>query len=414
MDGLKYPHILRALLARPLAIDPTSIQYAALIDLVVLRSMGGLLTEEQIKDRLSAARTGPRGGATRAGTVAVIPIYGTIGPRVGMMPNASGGTNLEDLGTSLDSAVADPGIDAIVLDIDSPGGVVDGVPEFAAKLRGLRGPKPIFAIADYSAGSAAAWIGAQAEQFFVAPSGTVGSIGVMGVHHDLSAAYEAAGEKITLLRSSGAPLKNEATEYEAITEDATAEFIRQADYYEAMFHRDLAKGRGVSIDTVRSDFGKGRMLNADDALAAGMVDGISTLDDVVRLAARTAAQRQREAASAAAGFSPDLLAGPASGLPFSDRLALVSAGARGLVEHAQARVDMRAREGRAAFSDSDRDELLALADSLSAVASAAAPEPEPPTPEPVPDPPSWAPRARLQLALAQAEFGIDLKGTATT
>lgn len=406
MDGpLRYPHILRALLARPLAIDPTSVQYAALIDLVVFRSLGGLLTEDQIHERLSAARPGPRGGGNRTGAVAVIPVYGTIGPRFGMLANTSGGTSLDDLGGSIDSALADPAIDAVVLDIDSPGGVVDGIPEFAAKLRAARGQKPLLAIANYCAASAAYWLGTQVDQLFVSPSGSVGSIGVIGAHHDLSAAYEAAGEKVTLITSSGAPFKAEGNKYEALSEEAAAEFLRQADYYEAMFQRDVAKGRGLPIDTVRADFGKGRMLNADDALAAGMVDGIDTLDGVVRLAARTAIAQQRDAQAAA--LSNDMQAGLGSGLPFSERLALVSAGVRGLVEHASERADMRAKQGRPSISATDRQGLIALADSLTDVAADPEPEAEPPTPTPGPEttPPSPAANRRARVALALAELG---------
>lgn len=407
MDGpLRYPHILRALLARPLAIDPQSVQYAALIDLVVFRSLGGLLTEDQIRDRLSAAKNGPRGGGRQTGAVAIIPVYGTIGPRVGSMPNASGGTNLDDLGASLDSTVADPAIDAVVLEIDSPGGVVDGIPEFAARLRAARAQKPIFAIANYEAASAAYWLGSQAETLYVSPSGTVGSIGVIGAHHDLSAAYEAAGEKVTLITSSGAPYKAEGNKYEALSEEAAAEFLRQANYYEAMFQRDVAKGRGVPVDTVRSAFGKGRMVNADDALAAGMVDGIGTLDEVVRLAARTAIQRQRDATAAAALTNDMQQAALGSGRPFSDRLALVSAGVRGLVEHAQERADMRAKQGRS-LSAADRQGLLELAGSLTDVAADPEDEKEPPVPEPepTPTPPAVAAHRRAKVALALAELG---------
>ena len=66
----------------------------------------------------------------------------------------------------------------IIFDLDSPGGVVYGVPELAAKIRAFRNTKPIYAVANSEAGSAAYWIGSAASKFYVTPSGQVGSIGV--------------------------------------------------------------------------------------------------------------------------------------------------------------------------------------------------------------------------------------------
>jgi ClpP class serine protease len=55
---------------------------------------------------------------------------------------------------------------------------------------------------------------------------------------------------------------------------------RVDDYYNA-FIEAVAQGRGVSASEVRSGMGEGRVLGADAALAAGMVDGIATFDDVL-------------------------------------------------------------------------------------------------------------------------------------
>jgi hypothetical protein len=114
-------------------------------------------------------------------------------------------------------------------------------------------------------------------------------------------------------------------------------------------------------------------------------------------------QRQREGA-AAAGFTNDMHADLGSGLPFSDRLSLVTAGVGGLVEHAKERADMRAKQGRS-IPEADRAGLLALAGSLTELAAEPEDEDEAPEPttEPTPEPRDAVAgnRARIQLALAE-------------
>jgi ClpP class serine protease len=83
--------------------------------------------------------------------------------------------------------------------IDSPGGALDGVPEFAGEIFATRGRKKVIAIANTIAASAAYWIASSAEELVVTPSGSVGSIGVFAVHEDLSKALDMAGLKVTLL-----------------------------------------------------------------------------------------------------------------------------------------------------------------------------------------------------------------------
>ena len=114
------------------------------------------------------------------------------------------------------------------------------------------------------------------------PSGEVGSIGVYGAHTDTTKADEAAGRKTTLI--SAGKYKTEG--HGALTEEAAAAMQGRVDAYYTQFIRTVAKNRGVSVDAVRNGYGQGRTLGADDALAAGMVDGIATLGEVISKYAR--------------------------------------------------------------------------------------------------------------------------------
>ena len=217
---------------------------------------------------------------TAAGSIAVLPLYGTIMQRGGMLEMCGGGTSTQTFTAKFREAMADDTIGQILIDIDSPGGSVYGVGELAAEIMAARGQKPVVAVANSLAASAAYWVGCAASEFFVTPGGEVGSIGVWQAHEDWSAAMAEAGVKRTLI--SAGKFKTEGNPYEPLGADAQ-EFMqsRVLDYYGA-FTKGVAKGRSVSIDQVRSGMGEGRLLGAEAAVAEKMVDGIMTFDDVVK------------------------------------------------------------------------------------------------------------------------------------
>jgi ClpP class serine protease len=120
--------------------------------------------------------------------------------RQGDMSGATvGGSATEDVAGALRAMLADDSINKIVLDIDSPGGSSYGVAELFNEIYGARGQKPIVAIANSLAASAAYWIGSAADRFLVTPGGLVGSIGVYSVHQDISKMAEKAGVKTTFI-----------------------------------------------------------------------------------------------------------------------------------------------------------------------------------------------------------------------
>lgn len=226
----------------------------------------------------AAARPGNRSGA-----IAVVGVYGTITQRASMMSICDGGTSTQAISSALRQANADETVSHILLDIDSPGGSVYGVSELAAEIRASS--KPVTAIANSLAASAAYWLGTAAAEFYVTPGGEVGSIGVWMAHEDWSKAMADAGVSTTLI--SAGKFKVEGNPYGPLEGEAK-DFMqsRVNDYYGA-FTRDVAKGRKVSVDQVRNSMGQGRVLGADQAKAEGMVDGVMTFDQVLRQVARS-------------------------------------------------------------------------------------------------------------------------------
>jgi signal peptide peptidase SppA len=250
----------------------------------------------------------------------VLPIYGVIGQRMNMLGDISGGTSTESIGAQFDAAMRDDAVSAIVLDIDSPGGTVAGIPELAAKIHAARGQgKQVIAVANSMAASAAYWIASAADSIVVTPSGEVGSIGVFRVHTDLTKALDEAGVKKTVIRAG--KYKAEGLPFEPLGDEARAAMQSDVDEYYGQFIDAVAQHRGRSAAQVKAGYGEGRTLSAKRALSAGMVDQIATLDDVLSQlgapkGARQAAKRAEHSTHALAtpAGSPEATRGEAPSL----------------------------------------------------------------------------------------------------
>lgn len=236
------------------------------------------------------ALTAQRGIQSVAGGVAVIPISGPITHRPSFFQVLFGGVSVEGLKSQISAALDNSAVSAIVFDIDSPGGSVDGVPELAEFIRSNRGPKPMIGVANTLMASAAFWIGAQFDELVATPSALVGSIGVMAQHVDISELNAAMGVKVTTITNDSSPNKAAGNPNEPLSDSALDEIQGIVDTFAGMFEKAVAKGRGISVSKVRGDFGGGTIFNAEDAKTSGLVDRIGTLDETI---ARMAKARPR-------------------------------------------------------------------------------------------------------------------------
>jgi len=207
-----------------------------------------------------------------------------------MMEAMSGGTSTETLGKQIQSAVADDSIGKIVLNIDSPGGSVYGIQEISNIIREAREQKPIIAVSNSLAASAAYWIGSQASEFYTTQGGEVGSIGVLTAHQDVSESMQAEGVKTTLI--SAGKHKVEGNPYEPLDDEAKEAIQKRVNEYYSDFVGAVAQGRGVTKNNVTDGYGQGRVLGAKEAKAEGMIDKIASLDEVItKLTKRTRSSR---------------------------------------------------------------------------------------------------------------------------
>jgi signal peptide peptidase SppA len=226
------------------------------------------------------------GGAGGGGAIAVIPIRGTIVQRADQLGFCEGGTSTEDISQALRMAMADTTVGQVLLHIHSPGGSVYGVQELADEIREARKDKPVVSFASSLAASAAYWIGASAGEFYVTPGGEVGSIGVWSAHQNIKAYLEKEGIDIRLI--SAGKFKVEGHPYDALSDEAAAFMQSRVDDYYAAFTAAVAKGRNVPVAQVRDGMGQGRVLGAEAARAENMVDGVMTMDEVIRKMQRDA------------------------------------------------------------------------------------------------------------------------------
>lgn len=270
---MKYARILSYVQSALWAIDPEKL--SEIVSVLAFRAAGGEFTPEEIQARIGDGRA-----ATAArGAVAVVPIRGTIAHRIGSMEESSGGTSAEAIGAMFQQALSDPGVASIVLDVDSPGGTVTGVSEVAQQIAAARGQKRVVAVTNGMNASAAYWISSQADEIVSIPSGRTGSIGVYVAHQDISKALEKKGIDVTLI--SAGKYKVEGNPFEPLSEEAKARLQAEVDDAYATFVKDVAAGRGVSQASVREGYGQGRALTAKDALKAGLIDRIGSMDDVL-------------------------------------------------------------------------------------------------------------------------------------
>ncbi|NBQ79946.1 MAG: S49 family peptidase [Betaproteobacteria bacterium] len=275
--------LLSEFLTTPWALMPERLQ--AMAGVLTRWSAGEPPTDEamfQIQSERVLRDTRKQMAAANAGSgIAVLPLYGVVTQRGNMVDDISGpgSTSTQQFTSALRQVLADDTVGQILIDIDSPGGSVYGVAELASEIVKARAQKPVVAVANSLAASAAYWIGCLASEFYVTPGGEVGSIGVWQAHFDYSKALEEEGVKTTLV--SAGKFKVEGNPYVPLDPEAQAFMQSRVDDYYNAFIQAVTVGRGVSVDDVRNGMGEGRVLGADAALAQRMVDGIASFDDVL-------------------------------------------------------------------------------------------------------------------------------------
>lgn len=269
-----YAHVLSFALDHPWAIEPGMIPIIAGI---IARHIAGVDSQPEIDAALVNRKNLPQ---PRAGSIAIIPVYGVIAPRMNAMSEMSGGTTFETLTGQLQTAVADKSVKTIVFDVNSPGGNVAGATEFAREVMKARQKKPVIAQAQYQMASAAYWALAGATEIVAAPSAAVGSLGIYTSHSDLSAALEKNGVKRKTLSAGKGKTYGNPDEPLSAEAEQRMQALLDASYGQMV--TDVVKGRGAGMTAARvKDDWQALVYTASNALALGMIDRVGTLADTL-------------------------------------------------------------------------------------------------------------------------------------
>lgn len=264
--------------AQPWAIEAST--FSALVNVFARKYRGETFSAQQIHAELGAATTRSRGVERQPPRIAVVPIQGVISQRPQSL-----GTSVDEASAKFSAAMNNASVDGILLAIDSPGGTVTGIPEFAGRIRDASAVKPVLAFTDGLLASAAYWLGAAAGEIIASPSAETGSIGVYMLHEDWSKNLEDEGIKITAF--SAGKYKLEGAPWAPPSEEMATVTQARVDEVYGWFVKDVAQSRGASQQAVRDGYGEGRILGAKQSLEANLIDAVGTFDEAVaRLAHR--------------------------------------------------------------------------------------------------------------------------------
>jgi signal peptide peptidase SppA len=189
----------------------------------------------------------------------------------------SGLTSYAGLSAQLDAAVANPDVVAILLDVDSPGGESGGVFDLADRIRAAAQTKPVWAVANDMAFSAAYALASAASQVFVSRTGGVGSIGVIAMHVDQSEKDAQDGVRYTAVFAGDR--KNDLNPHEPISSEAHAFLKGEVNRVYGLFVETVARNRGIEASAVRDT--EAGLFFGQAAVAIGLADAIGTFDDAL-------------------------------------------------------------------------------------------------------------------------------------
>lgn len=214
--------------------------------------------------------------------VAVLNVVGVLGKRFDMFTAICGGASTQRLQQELAAALEDPTVHSILLNVDSPGGTVDGTQALASDVRAAREKKPVVALIDGMGASAAYWIASAAQRVYITGDTTaVGSIGVVIAHKDVSKAEEMRGVKTTEITAG--KFKRIASNFAPLSPEGRQSLQDLVDHIYSVFVESVAANLGVSVDAVLKDMADGRLFLGEQAISAGLVHGISTMTALIEL-----------------------------------------------------------------------------------------------------------------------------------
>jgi signal peptide peptidase SppA len=245
---------------------------------VILGVLGPRLTGGALLPRDGTAEP-PEQISVLPGAIAVVPVVGTMVARSSYLDAESGLLSYGAVGETIESALNDQAVRGVILDIDSCGGEVGGLFDLVGRIAALKAGtgKPVWAIANEDALSAAYAIASVADRIYVTQTGEVGSIGVVAVHVDESVADAQAGLSWSFVFAGDQKVDGNA--HEPLSQRARTTIQADVDRLYGEFCKLVSVNRGLPIEAVMGT--QAATYRGALAVSAGLADRVGTLDQAI-------------------------------------------------------------------------------------------------------------------------------------
>ncbi len=315
-NRLSYPHLMAMMFNQPLMIQP---EKAQIIFSAVRERIGAVGISELLPDgegryqdadaldilradsllelsQKTASQSYIRANeiTDMSGGIMPIKVHGTLIHRGGLNPS-SGSTAYQGISTKIQSAMHDPDVQAVLMNIDSSGGTVSGCFDLVDQVAALAKIKPVWAIIEDRACSAAYAIASACSNVLITQTADVGSIGVITLHMDHSKYLSKEGVKPTIIKAGA--LKALGNPYEPLDEEAFSLIQASINDCYDLFVEKVAENRNMNDQDVRAT--EAGVFGPTKSIELGLADGISTADQAfLALAAEVAGETTGETVQA--------------------------------------------------------------------------------------------------------------------
>lgn len=284
-------HIIAAAFNEPLLLEPA---YARVFFCALGREMGAArlsVPQQQVQldapgmlaetDEYMAGGKRPARVYRVVNGIAVLPVTGTLVHRLGGMRPFSGMTGYDGIVACLQQAMADSQVRGVLLDIDSPGGQAAGAFDCADMIYRLSQQKPVWALCNDTACSAAMLLASACSRRLVTQTSRIGSIGVMMSHVSYAGHLAQAGVDITLIYSGAH--KVDGNQFEALPEEVRQDMQQRIDAARRMFAEKVAMYTGLSVDAVTGT--EAAVFEGQSGIEAGLADELINASDAISVMA---------------------------------------------------------------------------------------------------------------------------------
>ncbi|MGJ5648903.1 S49 family peptidase [Morganella morganii] len=271
---MNLPHLAQKLFNTPLAIHPQKAEVivSSLTERLGITQIRSTMMEDD--DEYFSRKARKDSGYDVLEGIAIIPVYGTLVQKLGTLRPYSGMTGYDGIRRVFLTAVNDPEVKGICLDIDSHGGEVAGCFDLVDLIYAERGKKPIHAILSENAFSAAYAIASAADKIYVPRTGGVGSVGVIVIHCDWSQHIKDDGLKVSIITYGNR--KAESNPYVALSDEAKAAIQHDVDEMGRLFVSTVSRNRGLSETVIRNT--QAACYLAAEGVQMGLADVVASPD----------------------------------------------------------------------------------------------------------------------------------------